>query len=119
MIRSLRLSELRIPFREAFKHASAERTETSSVYVEAITESAIVGHGEGCPRPYVTGETIASAAAFFDAHHTDLQSSVTDLASAREWMAERADAVDRNPIPPQLAPAVGRRSDGDTDVRID
>jgi L-alanine-DL-glutamate epimerase-like enolase superfamily enzyme len=65
--------------------------------VEAITESAVVGRGEGCPRPYVTGETVASAAAFFDAHHTVLQSSVTDLASAREWMAERADAVDRNP----------------------
>jgi L-alanine-DL-glutamate epimerase-like enolase superfamily enzyme len=97
VIQSLRLSELGISFRDAFKHASAVRTETSAVWVEAITDSAILGHGEGCPRPYVTGETIASAAAFFDAHRASLQSSVTDLATVRAWMAEHAAAVDRNP----------------------
>ena len=42
---------LRIPFVVGFKHAAAERHETSSVWVEARHEHGAVGFGEGCPAP--------------------------------------------------------------------
>ncbi|HEY6507524.1 MAG TPA: hypothetical protein VIY56_05900, partial [Vicinamibacterales bacterium] len=54
---------LAIPFVVAFRHASAERRETATVWVEA-RRGPHVGYGEGCPRPYVTGETVESALSF-------------------------------------------------------
>ena len=75
-ILQLRARELRIPFRTTFKHAAAERAVTSTVWVEASAASGTTGFGEGCPRPYVTGETVASATAFIGAHESDLRERV-------------------------------------------
>ena len=96
-IRQLRLKELRIPFKTAFRHASAERAETSSVWVEAVSRTDIVGYGESCPRPYVTGESIASARAFTARHEAALCEEIQDLASLRTWMASHAEELDANP----------------------
>jgi L-Ala-D/L-Glu epimerase len=93
----LRLRELRIPFKMAFRHASASRTATSSVWVEAVTAGSIVGHGEACPRPYVTQETIDSARAFVSTHGESICHRVRSLASLREWMDEHRQDVDANP----------------------
>lgn len=89
-------SELRIPFRTAFRHASAARAETSSVWVEAESDGR-VGYGESCPRPYVTGESLASARGFFDAHEASLRREVDDLESLRGWMGRNTRAIDDNP----------------------
>ena len=96
-IRELRFAVLAIPFKVAFRHASAERAETSSVWVESVSESGVVGRGESCPRPYVTGETIDSAKAFFSRHEAALREQLVDLDSLRAWMAEWHDELDRNP----------------------
>jgi len=50
-ISDLRAKDLRIPFKTAFRHASAERSETSSLWVEAVATDGTVGYGESCPRP--------------------------------------------------------------------
>jgi len=96
-IRELRFAVLAIPFKVAFRHASAERAETSSVWVESVSEGGVVGRGESCPRPYVTGETIESAQAFFSRHEAALCAQVVDLESLRSWMAERRHELDGNP----------------------
>jgi L-Ala-D/L-Glu epimerase len=96
-IQRLELTELAIPFRASFRHASAERTATSSVWVEAVSERGTVGCGEACPRSYVTGETQASARAFFRDHEASVRGEVTDLASLRGWTAASSAAIDRNP----------------------
>jgi len=96
-IRQLRLKELRIPFKTAFRHASAERAETSSVWIEAVSSTGIVGYGESCPRPYVTDESIASARTFVERHQAALCEEILDLASLRAWMASHAQEVDANP----------------------
>ena len=96
-IRELRFAVLAIPFKVAFRHASAERAETSSVWVESVSEGGVVGRGESCPRPYVTGETIDSAQAFFSRHEAALCAHVVDLDSLRSWMAERREELDGNP----------------------
>ena len=96
-IRELRFTSLSIPFKVAFRHASAERDETSSVWIEAISEADAIGHGESCPRPYVTGETIETARAFFFRHEASIRARVVDLASLRSWMEEHGDAIDENP----------------------
>lgn len=95
-IRAIRARELRIPFKTSFKHASAERAETSSVWVEAESDAGLVGYGESCPRPYVTGETVESALAFIAANQAEW-SHLDGLEAVRAWMGGHPDAIDRNP----------------------
>ena len=96
-IRQLQFQVLSIPFRSTFRHASAERSETCSVWVRAASTDGIAGSGESCPRPYVTGETLDTARAFFSRHETSLREHVTDMASLRAWMDDRTEALDHDP----------------------
>ena len=52
---------LRIPFVESFVHSAGERRWSDSVVVRVRDEAGVEGFGEGAPRPYVTGETVATA----------------------------------------------------------
>lgn len=96
-ISDLRAKDLRIPFRTAFRHASAERSETSSLWVEAVATDGTVGYGESCPRPYVTGETLETARAFVAASTASLCARVGDLASLQVWMALHSADIDAHP----------------------
>lgn len=96
-IRELRVRELRIPFRTSFRHASADRAETSAIWVEAVSVGGTTGYGESCPRSYVTGETTDSAGSFVAAHRADVLRCIGDLASMRMWMSEHAAAIDEHP----------------------
>ena len=95
-IEQLLLRELHIPFKTTFRHASAERSEASSVFVEASSDG-LTGYGESCPRPYVTGETTESARVFFSEREGSLRGEVTDLDSLRRWTTLHAEAIDANP----------------------
>ena len=52
---------IRIPLRKPIRHASHTRTETDNLLVRCVLEDQTMGHGEGVPRDYVTGETIDGA----------------------------------------------------------
>jgi L-alanine-DL-glutamate epimerase-like enolase superfamily enzyme len=90
--------ELTIPFKVAFKHASAERSETSSFWVEIERSGGLTGCGESCPRSYVTGETIRSAHEFLTRHEPSIKNAVdADVQSIAAWAnAHRAD-IDAEP----------------------
>ncbi len=94
---SLTLAWLRIPFHVSFKHAAAERKVTQSVLVIAMSDDGVIGYGEGCPRDYVTGETDASVAAFFEKHRHDLATNVVDLSSLSQWHRSHETDIDANP----------------------
>ena len=96
-IRHLELHRIEIPFRASFKHASAERSETQSVWVEARSESGRIGYGESCPRSYVTGEDLDSVRAFFFRHRSSLLGEVTGLEGVRRFMNARRREIDENP----------------------
>ncbi len=83
-------------FRMSFAHGAATRSETENVICIARGDG-LTGYGEGCPRGYVTGETIASAARFFGAHRADLESDIRDLPGLRAWIAAHEDAIDTHP----------------------
>lgn len=91
------LEPLRIPFRVAFKHASAERSVTQSILVSAHSDSGLTGYGEGCPRDYVTGETEASAIIFFEQFRDNIAACVTDLPTLRQWSQSHQQEIDQNP----------------------
>lgn len=58
---SLTAYQVRIPLRRRIRHAAHTRTETDNLLVRCVLEDGSEGFGEGVPRDYVTGETIASA----------------------------------------------------------
>ena len=88
---------LLIPFTTRFAHASAARSETASLWVTVRTSEGVTGQGESCPRPYVTGEAVESAAAFVGRHRDELAATVHDMASLEAWEARHAAAIDAAP----------------------
>jgi L-Ala-D/L-Glu epimerase len=91
------MERLCIPFRTTFRHASAARSETQSLWVEAHANDGTIGYGESCPREYVTGESLQSAARFFRAHQTELQKQAKDFASLHAWSKTHASVIDSDP----------------------
>ena len=88
-IAELQAFHVRIPFKRPFRHASYTRDSTDNVVVRCQLENGIVGFGEGVPREYVTGETIASAVDLL--RRSDLRAQ---FEPSRDWpeavaMAER------------------------------
>ena len=88
---------LTIPFNEKFSHASATRAQTESVWVTISTEDDCIGYGEGCPRSYVSGESLQSAAEFIDVIKDDVISSIHDLQSLESWVKYNRYIIDTNP----------------------
>ena len=84
-IQRLEISSFPVPFRAVFRHASASRAQTENLIVAAYSDSGKVGYGEGCPRQYVTGETVGSGAAFIRKYAGSIIDSVTDARSLRAW----------------------------------
>ena len=60
MLRSIDLFHVAVPLKKPIRHASFERSSSDNLVVRVTLASGRVGHGEGVPRPYVTGETIES-----------------------------------------------------------
>jgi muconate cycloisomerase len=60
-IKELIARQVRIPLRKPIKHASHSRTETDNILIRCVLDDGTVGHGEGVPREYVTGESIDTA----------------------------------------------------------
>ncbi len=67
-IRRIDLLGVRVPLKKEIKHASHSRTESENLVVRVELASGEVGHGEGVPRSYVTGETLKSAFATLAGH---------------------------------------------------
>jgi L-alanine-DL-glutamate epimerase-like enolase superfamily enzyme len=94
---SIQALPLAIPFKTAFKHASAERAATQSILVAVRSSDQTLGIGEGCPRDYVTGETIDSALAFVAAHQQDFLARAWDIAALIDWADRHRPEIDANP----------------------
>src|SRR5688500_11077228 len=96
-LRRIELRPLRIPFTVSFRHASAERSETSTLWAEAALDSGVTGCGESCPREYVTGESLDSAQAFLRRHDRAVVDQIVGLDSLHAWMVAHAAEIDAHP----------------------
>lgn len=95
-ITHLETKSLDIPFRVAFKHASAERTVTEALITIVKTDSGHIGYGEGCPRHYVTDETIASAISFFNSIKSEV-AKISDISSLKDFVTSHHLDINNNP----------------------
>jgi len=96
-IQSIAWRHWQAPFKAVVRHASASRREAASVLVTVTDKVGRRGIGEGCPRAYVTGETMATADAFLAAHGGSAAAEISDLAGLEAWAAEHAAEIDDNP----------------------
>jgi len=96
-IPEIRLASLAIPFRHAFAHTSAVRAQAANVLVRLESACGAVGLGEGCPRPYVTGETVATALDFLGRRAAAILQQAVDIESLRQWLHANAVEVDLHP----------------------
>lgn len=96
-INDLEIKQLIIPFKVAFKHASATRNETSSIFVRVRSTSGTTGFGEGCPRRYVTNETLHSAYRFIQGISASIMRNIHDLDTLQVWMRKNSVNIDTNP----------------------
>lgn len=95
-LKRIRYFKADIPFTLSFKHGAAERNETESVFVEILDYSGLIGYGEGCPRSYVTGESIQTAKKFYATfHHSFLQ--IKELKDLRRYLLVNKEHIDANP----------------------
>ena len=95
-IKRLDVQSLNIPFKQAFVHASAVRAMTEAVLVTVTNGDGVQGIGEGCPRHYVTGETVDSIQRFIS-RHRDHWMGFTSVQDVKQWVAEYASIIDQNP----------------------
>ena len=86
-----------MPFKAVFRHASASRSRAENLIVAARSTDGITGYGEGCPRDYVTGETVEGGAAFIRRYAQAIAHEVTDAASLPAWADAHRDEVDEHP----------------------
>lgn len=96
-LESIRAGTLAIPFNVAFKHASAERAATQALWVEARAGGGTAGFGEGCPREYVTSESLDSARAFVREHAGEWLGEIHDVAGLEGWAERHRGDIDANP----------------------
>jgi len=97
MLAELSLMKLKIPFKVSFKHSSAARNVTQSILIAAKSECGKTGLGEGCPREYVTHETIESATNFFETEREKLIGKIHSLESLKGYVQENEALIDNNP----------------------
>ncbi|MBX9851911.1 MAG: hypothetical protein K2X86_09150, partial [Cytophagaceae bacterium] len=96
-LRDLSIQQINIPFKVSFKHSSAERAATQSIWVEAVSANGTSGYGEGCPREYVTNESPDTAFTFFNKHKDAIIEQVHDIDDLKSWMLYQKTAIDQNP----------------------
>jgi L-Ala-D/L-Glu epimerase len=97
IISSLDCGTLCIPFKHAFTHASASRAATQSLLVRAQSADGRVGFGEGCPREYVTGESVRTATRFVVAHRSEWVAALRDIQTIADWLFAHRPQIDMNP----------------------
>ena len=95
LISSCHFNSIKIPFRESFKHSSFKRSETETI-LSIVKSKDIAGYGEGCPREYVTNETIKSSLLFLNENNTDWL-KLNNFEDLVNWVALNRTLVDKNP----------------------
>ena len=88
--------ELHVPFKATVRHASASRKVGESVWVEA-KRNGLSGFGEGCPRPYVTGERVGSCMTWYKEHLVQIQSMCTSFSALKAWTEAQEELLDKSP----------------------
>ena len=96
-IKRLSVMSFPVPFKTVVRHASASHRRAQNLIVQVDGADGQIGWGEGCPRQYVTGETVDSALEFIDQRADALLTEITGAGPLRAWIKAHREEIDRNP----------------------
>ena len=96
-IKRLDVYSFPVPFKAVFRHASASRSRAENLIVAARSTDGVTGYGEGCPRDYVTGETVEGGAAFIRRHAQAIADEVADRPGLQAWADAHRSEIDEHP----------------------
>ena len=96
-IESLSVMSFPVPFKTVVRHASASHRRAQNLIVQVVGADGQTGWGEGCPRQYVTAETIDSALDFIGQRAAALFAEITGVGPLRAWIEAHREEIDRNP----------------------
>lgn len=94
---SVRIGQFHTDLRFRFRHASADRSATENIIVELVDTDGRRGYGEGCPRDYVTGETVSSGQAFVRKYGPELAAQTETVDALQYWIDSHEPLIDANP----------------------
>lgn len=92
----IQVKGLFLPLRTTFKQASATRNVGESIWCE-VSRGQYTGYGEGCPRIYVTNETVATGLKWLKEKKATISSNCFSLASLKDWIRENSQLIDLHP----------------------
>jgi L-alanine-DL-glutamate epimerase-like enolase superfamily enzyme len=95
-LKHLSAEKLEIPFKVNFKHSLANRVKTDTVLVSVRSSNENIGYGEGCPRYYVTNESVDTALNFIGGYKNHIL-EISTLQDLKSFMDRNKDAIDINP----------------------
>ena len=96
-IKGLSVMSFPVPFKTVVRHASASHRRAQNLIVQVVGADGRIGWGEGCPRQYVTGETIESALEFIEQRAGAWLAEITGVGPLRAWIKAHREEIDRNP----------------------
>lgn len=85
---------LSVPLKQSFKHNTAERKVTETVFVQ-IKNGLLRGYGESCPRTYVTGENVDGALSWIESKIPEL-ATLGSLDYLKSWQKAHKEEIDKN-----------------------
>jgi len=85
-----------LPLKTTVRHASATRRFGESLWVEA-NRGEVAGFGEGCPRPYVTGERVKTSLAWLEQQLPIIEKECQTMSHLKNWAVLNAASIDENP----------------------
>lgn len=92
----LHIHSTQIPLKTTFKQASSVRTYGESTFVEVI-QNGHTGIGEGCPRMYVTGEDLESAAKWLTEFSPLIEEKCRTFEGLKAFVLEQQKEIDQHP----------------------
>ena len=95
-LKHLSAKKLEIPFKVNFKHALANRVKTESILVIAKSSNGNIGYGEGCPRSYVTNESVDTALNFIRNYKKQIL-GISTLQYLKSFIESNKKVIDINP----------------------
>lgn len=92
----LKIHPLHIPLRTTFKQASSARNLGESIWCKAQRGN-LTGYGEGCPRIYVTNETVETGLIWLKERLSELSNKCNSLVGLKKWMTDNRAMIDQHP----------------------
>lgn len=92
----LKVEGLFIPLRTTFKQASSTRNLGESIWCEANRNN-LTGYGEGCPRRYVTNETVETGLAWLKEQIPIIIQQCNSIENLKNWIAKNSALINEYP----------------------